>query len=516
MFSKESMNPVTSYGLATLSGLLLLICFPPFNYGSFLAWFAIVPLFISVYNEKNVKIIQRLVMLSGLFIAPLFLWFRWELDIFLPSTIAWLLSIWIAFAMGQFVLWYVKDYWKPKNLPRGKLSYLPDSVNILLIPVLGTTVEFLAMNVPLLMKIGGAFGYFSISRTQWLNVPILQLASFTGMYGVTFLILLVNSALAYLLLKYMEKRELSKQALLVLLVFAVVFASSWFRISSIASGDVTIVIIQTKPDVMETKQVNELYAGLTASALRYEPDIVLWSFWVDYDKGELVGPSVEDFTGLCKQNNFFLIGVGEIVFPDGHIEYYEHKYHFHNILDGIIPLDFDLIIPNMKGVETSIGKIGMLLCMESCSTIPARKLVQDGTQFITVTSADRPVLGSFPGLIGGNLAYISVEYGVYTALFFESEGSILVDPCGRILNDISPEKEIVVGEMSFFNKQTFYESFGDVFGWVTVVLTASLLAYNHHLKENSTMKYCENCRAEMNKDATICSECEPKKRRKFF
>ena len=82
--------------------------------------------------------------------------------------------------------------------------------------------------------------------------------------------------------------------------------------------------------------------------------------------------------------------------------------------------------------------------------------------------------------------------------------------------DVDPEKEIVVGEISFSNEQTFYESFGDVFGWAIVVLAASLLAYNHHLEENSAIKFCENCRAVLNKDDPICSECELKKRRRFF
>jgi apolipoprotein N-acyltransferase len=507
MANKEKLSDLLSYGLAILSGILLLLSFPPFNLGAFLAWFAVVPLLISVYNTRNVKKIGRLVLVTGLCISPLFLWIRWELDFFLPSIIAWLIGIVAAIAIGEFVLWYVKDYWKPRHLPQGGLAYLPDVTVLFLIPIMGTAVEFLAMNLPLIMKVGGAFGYFSISRTQWLNVPILQVASYTGMYGVTFLVLLVNCAVAYLIANYMDTRKISKQSLAILLIFAAIFALSWASIPSQTTGDITAVVIQAKPQVMETQHVNELYADLTYSAIKYEPDIVLWSFWVDYESAQAVGPTVSDYADFCKEHNLYLIGAGEIVCPDGQIEYCKYKYHFLNILDGLVPFDFKQIFPDMNGIETNVGKVGLLLCMESCSTTPAKKLVEDGTQFIAVTSADRSLIGTFPGLIGGNIVFLSAEYGVDTALYFESQGSIIVDSYGRILDDLAPEPEIVVGKISFANRQTVYETYGDIFGWMIVASAIVLLVYNFHLKEKSPFKYCENCRAKMKKDTEKCEEC---------
>jgi len=58
-------------------------------------------------------------------------------------------------------------------------------------------IEFLLMNLPGVMRFTGVWGFWSIAKTHWLNPEILHLASFTGMYGVTFLILLVNCAIAY-------------------------------------------------------------------------------------------------------------------------------------------------------------------------------------------------------------------------------------------------------------------------------------------------------------------------------
>ena len=78
----------------------------------------------------------RLSLITGICIFPLFLWIRSELDLFLPSILAWGLGILAAIAMGGFVLWFVKGYWKPKDLARGALSYLPDFAGLFLIPIL--------------------------------------------------------------------------------------------------------------------------------------------------------------------------------------------------------------------------------------------------------------------------------------------------------------------------------------------------------------------------------------------
>jgi len=64
-----------------------------------------------------------------------------------------------------------------------------------------------------------------------------------------------------------------------------------------------------------------------------------------------------------------------------------------------------------------------------------------------------------------------------------------------------------VGKISFANRQTVYETYGDIFGWMIVASAIVLLAYNFHLKEKSPFKYCENCRAKMKKDTEKCEEC---------
>ena len=505
--AEKVFNQKTSYGLAVLSGILLFLSFPPFSLGGFLAWFALVPLLIAVYNETKVKRIERLVSVTGICLAPVFVWLYNEFDFFLPSIVAWPLGIISAFFVGYFVVFYVEDYWKPKQLPPKELTYLPPALQILLIPIVGTATEFLAMSLPVVMKVGGAFGFFSISRTQWLNVPILQLASFTGMYGITFLILLVNCAVAHTIIHYKERKRVSKQAIAVLLIAGMVFVYGLASIPDVSVGDINVVIIQAKPEVIETQRINELYADLSEYSLKYEPDIILWSIWMGMEPTETGGPCADRYVSFCEDHDVYLTDGDSVVCPDGRVERYPGPYLFIYVFDGFVPFDPSKILPKIHGFDTRFGELGILLCMESASTIPARQLVEGGTQFIVVTSGDRPVIGAFQGLIGGNVVYRAVEHRIFTALFFGSGGSIIVDPYGRIIEDIAPEEEIVAGKVSFTNERTFYSKYGDVFGWSIVGLALVLVGYNSYLKGKSPFGYCEKCRAKIEKVAAFCDKC---------
>jgi len=505
------MGARSSYLLALLSGILLLLSYPPFNL-EFLAWFAFVPFLIAVYYETKAKRRRRLGQVAAICLIPIFIWLYNEANVFLPSVIAWPLGVILAFCVAGYVLEPVTDNGASRQLPRKHFSYLPLGWQIFLVPIFVTAAEFLLMNIPVVMKVFGALGFISISRTQWLNPPILQLASFTGMYGVTFLVWLVNSALAYGIVHYKETKRISKQAVTALLVFIIVFVCGWISIPGVATGDTNVVIIQAKPSVLETQNINELYANLSEYSLKYEPEIILWSFWANPELSEAIGPVASDYVDFSKEHDIYLMDFNSMVFPDGKIEYHNLSYHFINLFDGFVPFDLNKILPEIKGFDTRFGKVGLLLCMESSATIPARQLVKNGTQFIAVTSGDRPVIGAFPGLIGGNVAYRAVENRIYTALFFRDGGSIIVDPYGRIIDDIAPEEEIVAGKVAFTNERSFYSKYGDIFSFIILALYAALIGYNLYLKRRSPYFFCKRCRSQIEKGTKVCPVCGKKRR----
>lgn len=504
------MRARNSYLLAVLSGILLFLSYPPFNLG-FLAWFALVPFLTAMYYETKAKRIDKLGGAMVIFLTPIFIFAYNEVDVFLPVFVAWPLGVIIAFLISGLILW-PSDYWKPKQLPSPEFSYLPSALQIFVVPVFATAMEFLIMNIPVVIKLGGGFGFASISSTQWLNTPIVQLASFTGMYGITFLIWLVNCGIAYAIIHYKETRRISKQAIAILLAFGMILAYGWISIPGVAAGDTNVVIIQAKPSTMEKQHINELYANLTEYALKYEPEIILWSIWMKYEPFEPAGPCVDEYASFSEEHDVYLTDGDDVVFPDGKIEHHDAVYLFPRVFDGFVPFDLNKIFPKIDGFDTEFGKLGILVCMESASTIPARQLVNEGAQFIVTTSVERPVIGAFQGLIGGNIAYRAVEHRIYTALFFGDGGSIIVDPYGRIIDDIAPEPEIVAGRIDFTDERTFYSRYGDIFGFTIVGLFVSLLGYNLYLKRKSPYIFCKKCKAQMEKGIKVCPECGKKRK----
>jgi len=501
-------NQKTSYGLAALSGILLLLSFPPLNL-EFLAWVALVPFLVATYNEKSMKRMGRLATVFGLCLFPIFLWLYSEfVGLGLPTLLSWLIGVFCSVFFGQFYIAF-RDYWKPKHLPSTGLQYLPSSLQILTPPVVWTAMEFLAMNLPWVMKVGGFVGYVTIAHTQWLNVPILQLMSFTGVLGVTFLIILVNCAVAYAIVRYKEKREVYKPTIFVLLLFLAIFAYGAVSVPAPVEGEICVVAIQA-PEAVE-RDLNDLYLALSEESLRYEPKIVIWPLTF------LGNLDITQHADFAEENNVYLMSTS-LVTPTEESYHHRMTYHMANILEGIIPpFDFErAFFPKIQGFNTELGKLGLeLMCMESGPTIPARQLVRDGTQFITTSSGNWGWGFGFPGFMQGNIVFRAVENRVPAALCQWCGGSIIIDQYGRIIRDIAPEPEIVAGKISFNDKTTFYTKYGDVFGWTITGLAFVLIGYNFYLKRKSPFTYCERCKARIAKDAEVCPECgrKPKESR---
>ena len=145
-----------------------------------------------------------------------------------------------------------------------------------------------------------------------------------------------------------------------------------------------------------------------------------------------------------------------------------------------------------------------------------RQWVKDETLFIAGYSGDPSVMGAFPGLLGGNMIYRAVEHRIYTAAFYRDNGSILVDPYGRILEDIAPEPEIVAGKIAFTNERSFYSKYGDIFGFTILGLFVALLSYNTYLKRKSPYTFCKECNARIEKGTKVCPQCGEQQKRSWF
>lgn len=145
----------------------------------FLLWIAPVPLLIyGFYNTKTAAFFAAFVAIA---ISKLNIFIFWSNQIFPPALAVILIIIWALIFACVFLL--------NKIL----ISKIKSHLGIFIFPVLITTAEFiLSLTIP-----DGTWG--SLAYTQANNVILIQIASITGIYGITFTVSLFASLLAFLL-----------------------------------------------------------------------------------------------------------------------------------------------------------------------------------------------------------------------------------------------------------------------------------------------------------------------------
>ncbi|MCX7661240.1 MAG: apolipoprotein N-acyltransferase [Candidatus Omnitrophica bacterium] len=190
--------------LSLLSGFLLILSFPNFlnlkgEYW-FFAWIGFVPLLFALENLSKYKAFL-VAYLSGIIFWLGIIY--WLIHVSFLGMI--LLVIYLSFYFGAFGI-FVPKYLKSKNFPSIKVASL------------WISLEYLRS------KLFGGFGWANLGYSQYLNSPLIQIADLFGNWGVSFLIILVNSVI-YSLLRYRFKKIKIKEYILVLsfLFFSLIY-----------------------------------------------------------------------------------------------------------------------------------------------------------------------------------------------------------------------------------------------------------------------------------------------------
>ena len=169
-------------GLTALSGLLLAGALPHLDWG-WLAWIALVP-FLRLFPFRNTRTaFGHGMVLGACFLGTMSYWivlFAAHLIGPALSTLGWMLvTAYQAFYLG---IWAVGAQW---------LSTRPGPWAFRLgVPALWAIIEWWRQSGTL------ALGWGDLAYTQHLALPVLQVTKLTGIWGLAFLIVLVNVALA--------------------------------------------------------------------------------------------------------------------------------------------------------------------------------------------------------------------------------------------------------------------------------------------------------------------------------
>lgn len=126
------------------------------------------------------------------------------------------------------------------------------------------------------------FGWALLGHSQYLNLPVIQIADIIGAYGVSFLIMMVNVCL-YMILQRDHKRGILA-LLLTILVVSHTLGYGYLKLNEKESSfeKLKISIIQGNiPQVMKWDEkykdaIFNIYSTLTMDAAKDKPELIIW------------------------------------------------------------------------------------------------------------------------------------------------------------------------------------------------------------------------------------------------
>lgn len=501
--------------LSALSGLILILAFPNFNM-EILAWVGFIPFFWAI-RKKSPSRAAFLGWLSGfVFFTGLLPWIYHVLSNYghLPGTVSIfflvLLTAYLAlfFSAFAFILQWVKV---KADLPE-----------ILLAPALWVSLEYLRG------ILFSGFPWALLGYSQFLSLPIVQIADITGVYGVSFLILFVNIAL-YCFLKALADRNLRpvlKEILTAGLLMALTVIYGHLRLKEINPGEqegrpLRIALIQgdipqdLKWEPRFQEETVRIYTDLTQQSKSARPELIIWPetatpfFFQDpsilqsrilnlaREMGAplLLGSPASDRKGreIHYFNSAFLIS------PEEKILGRYDKIHLvpfgeYAPLSGLLGFTRDIIgamgdfHSGEKVVNLAIpqGTFGVLICYEAIFPDLTRQFVKKGAQFLVNITND-----AWFGRTAAPFQHISmarlraIENRVPIARAANTGISGFIDPGGRLIHSSEIFTKAVLSDTIYLRRTwSFYTQFGDVFTYLCVGFTVLFLHLTRYRREN--------------------------------
>jgi len=375
---------------------------------------------------------------------------------------------------------------------------------------------------------GLPWGLLGYSQFRWLS--IIQVANITSVYGVSFLIVLVNVALVHTghwLMPRKPSLSLGSRPWVPLAVTLPLFLLVWgygegslLRSLSKGSGMLTLDIGIVQPNIDQAKKWDtayrletlERYERLTPSAA-VDTDLILWPEAATpfiFEQEPLYQTIVKDLVtqaatplvlgspALHRHSNGrpYLLNSAYLLDASGNIAGRYDKQHLVPFGE-YIPLrqifffldklvvgigDFEAgTQPHLLTIHPSPARppvhFGVAICFEVIFPDLVRQLAQAGANFLVTITNDAWFGDTVaPGQHFAMVVFRAVENHMAFARAANTGISGLIDPTGRILS-ATPifTEQVITGHIPLTTPSTFYTQFGNVFAWACVIISLILL-----------------------------------------
>ncbi|MDL1963771.1 MAG: apolipoprotein N-acyltransferase [Deltaproteobacteria bacterium] len=493
--------------LSILSGFLLTCSFPKIGIDR-LAWFALVPLLISLKNSSLTNSF-RLGFLAGLahYITLVYWLFHTmqtygHLPFYLCVSVLFLLASYLSLYLAVFSIIVKRLCSKPVTC-------------LFIIPFSWVALEYIRN------YLFSGFPWGLIGYSQFNRLHLIQISDIFGIYGVSFLIALANATIFLTFLyitksKWKEipvKKRLAGGSISVfVLMICIVFIYGKWRIESIdnlisASKSLKVTIVQgnieqsIKWNPAFQTATTEKYVNLSLSAKEEKPDLVVWPetatpFYFLYDRplSEKVQKGIHD------TNTNFLIGSPSFVRGESIIEYYNSAYLMSP--DGrvcgkydkthLVPfgeyVPFKKWLPFIGKMVEAVGdfstgqkgktikwnnyNLGLLICYEIIfPELSGAMAKNDATLLVNITNDAWYGRTSAPYQHFSMAVFRAIENRRSLIRAANTGISGFIDPVGRIIDSTSLfQEKVITRSVPIIHKTSIYTGFGDLFAIACLIV----------------------------------------------
>ena len=499
--ARAEVPTISEWGAALASSFLLILSFPNFDL-SFLAWIGLIPLLVAVGRRPVPWRAFILGWVTGsVFFYGSCYWLTYSMIHYggLPPWVAYLLLAPAALIVGLFpaafsmVLALTIKRWGHAAL--------------LLAPFFWTSLEWTRLGIT--GQLWNAIGY---SQAQTYNSLLIQPARWGGVYAVGFLILSVNVALAFALLKR-KTWAIGTALSIVVFVGIILLASMLIGGPSYSGAPSFLYVVALQPNVPmtpvksaeETQQLLERHLSMSTEALKMFPHdnvprLVVWpespmNFTYASDKTfqdlvakftrdnhtSLLFNSLERAQGDGAYNSALLVNEdGQLIsqydkirlLPFGEYVPLPHWLPGASLITAIVG-DFT---PGDKYTLMPLGnhRAGVFICIESAYPSIARNFTSEGADFLINISND--------GYLGptavmrqhlANAIFRAVENGRPILRVTNSGITASIRSDGSVNDETSGfQSDVRNWRLGLWNSDTFYTKHGDLFAQVCTAITA--------------------------------------------
>jgi len=488
--------------LALGSGILLILSFPKFGAGVF-AWIGLIPLFYALRN-KNPGQGLLLGLAAGLTAhIGIMYWIVYVVVNYgyLPYPVGvaamLLLASYLSVYTGLFAA--AAAFFQQRRTPLWLVA-----------PVIWVVLEYGKAHLLT------GFPWENLGYSQYRYLPLIQIADLTGVYGVSFLIVLVNVLIFHALTHRQNKKTLTAAVSAVLGVILLNYGYGIYRLQeteTLAATATSLKVRMVQGNIDQSVKWNPQYQRETIGAYTslseaggVRPELVVWpetafpAFFQDENEMQREVSSLARKIGSWllfgspayakRSQELVLFNSAFVLAPDGTIAGKYDKVHLvpygeYVPLRRFFPFINKLVAgigdfgtgPGYSPLAMGARRVGVLICYEGIFPAAARDYKREGADFlVNITNDAWFGHTSAPYQHLSMTVFRAVENRLDVVRAANTGISALISASGKIAAELDLFKTGSLDvNVNIYNKNTLYTRWGDLF--VYLCATALFLLY---------------------------------------